>query len=220
MSAIRIVIADDHQVVRHGLRLSLELEPDMVVVGEARNGGEAVRVAEEKRPDVMLLDVKFGDELDGPEVCRRILLASPKTAIVMLTNYQQDTLILRSLLAGAKGYVIKDVELEELKKMIRSVYRGAAVLDPKVTSQVISSMVGRTPLGGSGQGPVRPAGSLSETDLSIIRYLSVGLTNKEIGVRINLSPHTVKDHVEKISDLMGVRSRVEIVAEALRRGLI
>jgi DNA-binding NarL/FixJ family response regulator len=220
MSAIRIVIADDHQVVRHGLRLSLELEPDMVVVGEARNGGEAVRVAEEKRPDVMLLDVKFGDELDGPEVCRRILLASPKTAIVMLTNYQQDTLILRSLLAGAKGYVIKDVELEELKKMIRSVYRGAAVLDPKVTSQVISSMVGRTPLGGSGQGPVRPAGSLSETDLSIIRYLSVGLTNKEIGARINLSPHTVKDHVEKISDLMGVRSRVEIVAEALRRGLI
>jgi DNA-binding NarL/FixJ family response regulator len=220
MSAIRIVIADDHQVVRHGLRLSLELEPDMVVVGEARTGAEAVRVAEDKRPDVMLLDVKFGDELDGPEVCRRILLASAKTAIVMLTNYQQDTLILRSLLAGAKGYVIKDVELEELKKMIRSVYRGAAVLDPKVTSQVISSMVGRTPLGGSGQGPVRPAGSLSETDLSIIRYLSVGLTNKEIGARINLSPHTVKDHVEKISDLMGVRSRVEIVAEALRRGLI
>ncbi|PWU24733.1 MAG: DNA-binding response regulator [Candidatus Rokuibacteriota bacterium] len=220
MSTIRIVIADDHQVVRHGLRLSLELEPDMVVVGEARSGAEAIRVAEEKRPDVTLLDVKFGDELDGPEVCRRILLASPKTAIVMLTNYQQDTLILRSLLAGAKGYVIKDVELEELKKMIRSVYRGAAVLDPKVTGQVISSMVGRTPLSGSGQSPARPAGSLSETDLSIIRFLSVGLTNKEIGVRINLSPHTVKDHVEKISDLMGVRSRVEIVAEALRRGLI
>jgi DNA-binding NarL/FixJ family response regulator len=220
MSTIRIVIADDHQVVRHGLRLSLELEPDMVIVGEARTGSEAVHVAEDKHPDVMLLDVKFGDELDGPEVCRRILLVSPKTAIVMLTNYQQDTLILRSLLAGAKGYVIKDVELEELKKMIRSVYRGAAVLDPKVTSQVISSMVGRTPLAGSPQGGSRPAGSLSETDLSIIRYLSVGLTNKEIGARINLSPHTVKDHVEKISDLMGVRSRVEIVAEALRRGLI
>lgn len=192
----------------------------MVVVGEARSGAEAVRVAEDKHPDVMLLDVKFGDELDGPEVCRRVLLASPKTAIVMLTNYQQDTLILRSLLAGAKGYVIKDVELEELKKMIRSVYRGAAVLDPKVTSQVISSMVGRTPLAGAGQALARPPVSLSETDLSIIRYLSVGLTNKEIGARINLSPHTVKDHVEKISDLLGVRSRVEIVAEALRRGLI
>jgi DNA-binding NarL/FixJ family response regulator len=220
MSVIRIVLADDHQVVRHGLRLSLELEPDMVVVGEARSGAEAVRVAEDKRPDVMLLDVKFGDDLDGPEVCRRVLLASPKTAIVMLTNYQQDTLILRSLLAGAKGYVIKDVELEELKKMIRSVYHGAAVLDPKVTTQVISTVVGRAPLTGSSQGLARQAVSLSETDLSIIRYLSVGLTNKEIGTRINLSPHTVKDHVEKISDILGVRSRIEIVAEALRRGLI
>lgn len=220
MSVIRIALADDHQVVRHGLRLSLELEPDMVIVGEARSGAEAVGVAEDKRPDVMLLDVKFGDDLDGPEVCRRVLLASPKTAIVMLTNYQQDTLILRSLLAGAKGYVIKDVELEELKKMIRSVYHGAAVLDPKVTTQVISSVVGRTPLPGSSPGLVRQAISMSETDLSIIRFLSVGLTNKEIGARINLSPHTIKDHVEKISDILGVRSRIEIVAEALRRGLI
>jgi DNA-binding NarL/FixJ family response regulator len=220
MSVIRIALADDHQVVRHGLRLSLELEPDMVIVGEARSGAEAVRVAEDKRPDVMLLDVKFGDDLDGPEVCRRVLIASPKTAIVMLTNYQQDTLILRSLLAGAKGYVIKDVELEELKKMIRSVYHGAAVLDPKVTTQVISSVVGRTPLPGSNAGLVRQAVSMSETDLSIIRFLSVGLTNKEIGARINLSPHTIKDHVEKISDILGVRSRIEIVAEALRRGLI
>lgn len=220
MPVIRIGLADDHQVVRHGLRLSLELEPDMVVVGEARSGAEAVRVAEDKRPDVMLLDVKFGDDLDGPEVCRRVLLASPKTAIVMLTNYQQDTLILRSLLAGAKGYVIKDVELEELKKMIRSVYHGAAVLDPKVTTQVISSVVGRTPLSGSNPALVRQAISMSETDLSIIRFLSVGLTNKEIGARINLSPHTIKDHVEKISDILGVRSRIEIVAEALRRGLI
>jgi DNA-binding NarL/FixJ family response regulator len=220
MSVIRIALADDHQVVRHGLRLSLELEPDMVIVGEARSGAEAVRVAEDKRPDVMLLDVKFGDDLDGPEVCRRVLIASPKTAIVMLTNYQQDTLILRSLLAGAKGYVIKDVELEELKKMIRSVYHGAAVLDPKVTTQVISSVVGRTPLPGSNPALVRQAISMSETDLSIIRFLSVGLTNKEIGARINLSPHTIKDHVEKISDILGVRSRIEIVAEALRRGLI
>jgi len=219
-SAIRIVIADDHQVVRHGLRLSLELEPDMVVVAEARTGAEAVRVAEETRPDVMLLDVKFGDDLDGPEVCRRILTGSPKTAIVMLTNYQQDSLILRSLLAGAKGYVIKDVELEELKKMIRSVYRGASVLDPKVTTQVISNVIGRTPASGSGPALARAAVSLSETDLSIIRYLAVGLTNKEIGARVNLSPHTVKDHVEKISDVLSVRSRIEIVAEALRRGLI
>jgi two-component system NarL family response regulator len=220
MSAIRIVVADDHQVVRHGLRLALELEPDMVIVGEARTGTEAVRAAEETRPDVMLLDVKFGDDLDGPEVCRRVLAGSPKTAVVMLTNYQQDSLVLRSLLAGAKGYVIKDVELEELKKMIRSIYRGASVLDPKVTTHVISSMMGRAAMPGAAVGLGRQTVSLSETDLAIIRYLAVGMTNKEIGTRVNLSPHTVKDHVEKISDILGVRTRIEIVAEALRRGLV
>ncbi len=219
MASIRIAVADDHQVVRHGLRLSLELEPDMVVVGEARTGAEAIRVAGETQPDVMLLDVRLGD-IDGPEVCRRVLLASPKTAVVMLTNYQQDELILRSLLAGAKGYLIKDVDLDELKKMIRSVYHGASVLDPKVTRQVISTVIGRS----GAPRPVRPlpnqAASLSETDLAIVRFLSTGLTNKEIGARINLSPHTVKDHVEKMCEILGVRSRIELVVEALRRGLI
>ena len=217
---IRIAVADDHQVVRHGLRLSLELEPDMTIVGEAATGTEAVAVAGETQPDVMLLDVRLGD-IDGPEACRRILLESPKTAVVMLTNYQQDELILRSLLAGAKGYVIKDVDLDELKKMIRSVYRGASVLDPKVTKQVISTAIGRSaasrPIGGTLPGQTV---ALSETDVAIVRYLSVGLTNKEIGARVNLSPHTVKDHVEKLCESLGVRSRIELVVEAVRRGVI
>ena len=131
-----------------------------------------------------------------------------------------ETLIIDMRAPSLPSRVLREAELEELKKMIRSVYHGAAVLDPKVTTQVISSVVGRTPLPGSGPGLVRQAVSMSETDLSIIRFLSVGLTNKEIGARINLSPHTIKDHVEKISDILGVRSRIEIVAEALRRGLI
>jgi two-component system NarL family response regulator len=215
MSKIRVVVVDDHAVVRHGLRLLLESEPDMVVENEASTGAEAVQVARETRPDVMVLDVRLGD-LDGPEVCRRVLLASPETAVVMLTNYQHDDLVLRSLLAGAKGYVIKDVQLDELKNVIRSVYRGDSVLDPKVTAQLISTVVG----GGRGPGRRTPTATLSETDLAIIRYLSVGLTNKEISARVHLSPHTVKDHIEKICAVLGVRSRVEVVAEALRRGLI
>lgn len=219
MTPIRISVADDHQVVRHGLRLSLELEPDMLIVGEASNGMEAIQMAGDTQPDVMLLDVRLGD-IDGPEVCRRVLLASPKTAVVMLTNYQQDELILRSLLAGAKGYVIKDVDLDELKKMIRSVYRGASVLDPKVTKQVISSAIRRSEAPRAvDQLPNQPV-TLSETDLAIVRYLSVGLTNKEIGSRVNLSPYTVKDHVEKMCGILGVGTRIELVVEALRRGLI
>lgn len=217
MSQIRIVVVDDHEVVRHGLRLALELEPDMVVVGEARTGNDAERMARKTRPHVMLLDVRLED-IEGPDVCRRVLAASPKTAVVMLTTYLHDALVLRSLLAGAKGYVIKDVELAELKKMIRSVYVGNSVLDPKITSHVISTMTRRTEP--QEWTSAKAVSVLSETDLTIIRHLSEGLTTKEIGARVHLSPHTVKDHVEKISEILRARSRAAIVAEALKRGLI
>src|SRR2546426_5340272 len=108
----------------------------MAVVGEARTGEEALRIVADCKPDVVLLDVRL-EGADGPEVCRRILEVVPRTAVIMLTNYLQDGFVLRSLMAGAKGYVIKDVQLSELKKMIRSVYRGCSVLDPKVTGQII-----------------------------------------------------------------------------------
>jgi len=219
VAKIRIAVVDDHEVVRHGLRLSLELEPDMMVVGEARTGEDAVHMVTTGRPDVVLLDVRL-EGADGPEVCRRILEVAPGTAVVMLTNYMQDGFVLRSLMAGAKGYVIKDVQLSELKKMVRSVYCGGSVLDPKVTGQVILTAKS------AAEAPaVRPAGqrkmtALSDTDLAILRHLSDGLTDKQIAGRIHLSPHTVKDHLEKIRALLDVGSRTEIVATALRRGLV
>jgi DNA-binding NarL/FixJ family response regulator len=214
---IRIVVVDDHEVVRHGLRLSLELEADMVVVGEARCGDEALHLAREVKPDVMLLDVRL-EGMDGPEVCRRVLEVAPRLAVIMLTNYLQDGLVLRSLVAGAKGYVIKDVQLSELKKMIRSVYRGGSVLDPKVTGQIISTATGEALTAKPG-GP-KTVTVLSETDLAIVRHLSQGLTNKQIAEQVHLSPYTIKDHLERIRDVLAVGSRTEIVAEALRRGLI
>ena len=219
MAKIRIVVVDDHEVVRHGLRLTLELEPDMMVVGEARTGEEAVQMVVADRPDVVLLDVRL-EGADGPEVCRRILEVAPGTAVVMLTNYAQDGFVLRSLMAGAKGYVIKDVQLSELKKMVRSVFRGGSVLDPRVTGQIILTAKS------AAEAPTaRPAGArkmttLSDTDLAILRHLSDGLTDKQIAGRVHLSPHTVKDHLEKIRALLDVGSRTEIVATALRRGLV
>jgi len=219
VAKIRIVVVDDHEVVRHGLRLSLELEPDMMVVGEARTGEEAVQMVVADRPDVVLLDVRL-EGADGPEVCRRILEVAPGTAVVMLTNYAQDGFVLRSLMAGAKGYVIKDVQLSELKKMVRSVFRGGSVLDPSVTGQIILTAKS------AAEAPTaRPAGArkmttLSDTDLAILRHLSDGLTDKQIAGRVHLSPHTVKDHLEKIRALLDVGSRTEIVATALRRGLV
>jgi two-component system, NarL family, response regulator DevR len=219
VSKIRIVVVDDHEVVRHGLRLSLELEPDMAVVGEARTGEEAIRIVRESHPDVVLLDVRL-EGADGPEVCRHVIDVAPRTAVIMLTNYLQDGFVLRSLMAGAKGYVIKDVQLSELKKMIRSVYRGGAVLDPKVTGQVISTakLSGEVSLGRPGS--AWQVTALSETDLAILKHLSEGLTDKQIAGRVHLSPHTVKDHLEKIRTVLDVGSRTEIVATALRRGLV
>lgn len=214
---IRILIVDDHQVVRHGLRQLLERETDMEVVGEAGSGTEAVRVATEQRPDVVLLDVKL-DDLDGPEVCRRLAVAAPGTAVVMLTSYLQDAVILRSLAAGAKGYLIKDVELHEVKRTIRAVHRGHSVLDPKVASRVIAKAM--APGGKVANGKAVSQVALSETDLAILRHLAKGLTNKEIGAQVHLSAYTIKDHLEKIGTALAVRSRTEIVAEALRAGLI
>jgi two-component system, NarL family, response regulator DevR len=221
MHKIRIVVVDDHEVVRHGLRLSIDSEPDMEVVDEARAGEEAVRVVVAARPDVVLLDVKLEDkDIDGPEVCRRVMAAVPKTAVLMLTSYLQDGVLLRSLVAGAKGYVVKDVELTELKRMIRLVYRGGSVLDPRATPRVIATATA---------GRARPAtpatvgdraAALSDIDLSIIRYLSQGLTNKEIAARVHLSPYTVKDHLDKIREILDVRSRTEVVTKALSTGLI
>jgi DNA-binding NarL/FixJ family response regulator len=220
MPKIRIAIVDDFEVVRVGLRTALEAEPDMEVIGEAGTVEDAVRLGAELRPDVLLLDLKLRQEgYDGPEVCRNVLAASPKTAVIVLTNYLQDVMVFRSLVAGAKGYVIKDVELSELKKMIRSAFRGVSVLDPKITDQVISRATaksGRRQAGPTGDGPE----ALSDTDLAIIDHLSRGLSNKEIGALVHLSTSTVKDHLERISAALGVHTRAAIVGEALRRGLI
>lgn len=123
MRKIRIVVIDDQEIVRSGLRLSLEVEPDMLVVGEASTRAEAIDVAKKCKPDVVLLDVRFGGNC-GPEVCRLVLGAVPQTAVIMLTDYAQDDLAFRSLVAGAEGCFVKDVELDPLKRMIRIAHRG------------------------------------------------------------------------------------------------
>jgi len=136
---IRIVIVDEDEVMRHGLRRTLELEPDMEVVGEAPTGENAVRLALTKRPDLVLLDTKLPD-IDAPEVCKRVLAHAPEVAVVMLTGHLQYEMISRSWIAGARGYVLKDVEIAELKKIVRSVHRGASFVDPTIASQVVAAV--------------------------------------------------------------------------------
>jgi DNA-binding NarL/FixJ family response regulator len=210
MNKIRILVVDDHEVVRAGLKLSLELEHDMAVVGEASNGKEAVAQTVAMRPNVVLLDVRLED-MDGPEACRRILAAMPGTAVVMLTSYVQDAPLFRSLAAGAKGYLIKDVKLDDLKKMIRAVHRGDAVLDSKITASVMAKAAGKT---------AASAPALSDSDVTILRHLCAGLTNQRIAEHVHLSPHTIKDRIEKLCGIFGVRSRVALAAEAVKRDLV
>jgi len=214
---IRIGIIDGHEIVRRGLRAALEQEADMEIVADARTGQEAIRVAEQLRPDVMLVDVQLEDT-DGPSVCERVRAVTAHTAVVMLTSYHQDGMVLRSLAAGARGYVIKDVGLGALKSMIRAVHRGECVLDPAVAPHVIAAAAGN---GVSGhQASVKKTLALSDIDLDVVRHLARGRTNKQIGALIHRSPHTVKDHVEKICAVLEVHSRTEVVAAALRIGLI
>jgi DNA-binding NarL/FixJ family response regulator len=219
MDKIRLVVVDDHEMVRYGLRSLLEAEADMVVVGEAGTGEEAVRMAHELRPDVMLLDVKLTN-MDGPEVCRRVLSVSPEIAVVMLTSYTQEGVVLQSLAAGAKGYVVKDIELAQLKSAIRSVYRGHTVLDPKITGALIPRVTGQNPRTEGGRVVGTPTAVLSDLEVRIVRHLSEGHTTKEIAERVHLSSHTIKDRLAKIREKLAVRSRTGIVAEAVKRGLI
>jgi DNA-binding NarL/FixJ family response regulator len=216
-SRIRIGVVDDHEVVRRGLRASLELEPDMEIVGDVRTGREAIRLADEEHPDIMLVDVRLEDT-DGPTVCERLREVAPATAVVMLSSHHQHGMVLRSLAAGARGYVVKDVEIGELKRMIRAAHRGESVLDPVVAPGVIAAATADG--NGRNRTKVKHSLALSDIDIEIVRHLSHGLTNKEIGVLVHRSPHTVKDHVAKISAALEVRSRTEIVAAALRIGLI
>jgi two-component system, NarL family, response regulator DevR len=211
-----LVIVDDHEIVRHGLRAALAQETDMEVVADVRTGRDAIRIAQQLRPDVMLLDVRLEDT-DGPSVCERVRAVAPDTAVVMLTSYHQDGMVLRSLAAGARGYVVKDVELSELKRMIRAAYRGQCVLDPTVAPHVIAAA---TSTGTTNQASVKRTLALSDFDLDVVRHLARGLTNKQIGALVHRSPHTVKDHLEKICAALEVRSRTEAVAAALRIGLI
>ncbi len=209
---IRILVVDDHEMVREGLMAMLQSEPDFDVVGQTGRGAEAVDLVEATRSDVVLLDARLPD-VSGVEVCRRLTHAHPAVAVVILTTYTDPDLVQECIQAGARGYVVKDVERFSLKESIRAVYRGQSVLAPQVAGQVIERARTRQTAGSR-------RAALSASQVSILRLISRGHSNREIAAEVHLSENTVKTHVQEIFRKLGVRNRVEAAILAGKSGWI
>jgi two-component system response regulator DevR len=209
---IRLLIVDDHEMVREGLMAMLQPEPDFDVVGQTGRGGGVVELVEATRADVVLLDARLPD-VSGVEVCRRLTHSHPEVSVVILTTYTDPDLVQECIQAGARGYVVKDVERFSLKESIRAVYRGQAVLAPQVAGQVIAGARTRQQAGSQ-------RAALSASQVAILRLISRGHSNREIAAEVHLSENTVKTHVQEIFRKLGVRNRVEAAILAGKSGWI
>ena len=210
---IRILIVDDHEVVREGLKALLHPEPDLEVVAEASRGSEVLDLVARAHPDVVLLDARLPD-VGGPDLCRRLIESHPQLSVLILSSYTEDELIDACIRAGAKGYLVKDVERFWLKQSIRAVSRGEAALSPQVASKVLDRVRDELVPSGGRQAV------LNHTQLAILRLMAAGYSNREIAAEVHLSENTVKTHVQTIFGKLGAHNRVEAAMLASRKHLI
>ena len=212
---IRVAIVDDHEVVREGIRAMLGDDPDFQIVGERDSAEDVADFVSETRPDIVLLDARLPG-LSGPEACRILGIAHPHVKVIILTVYSDDALVDESIRAGARGYVIKDVERFDLKQSIRAVDRGEAFVSPVIAQRLMNRV--REDANSGTRAADRPV--LNERQTQILRLISEGYSNKEIASRVHLSENTVKTHVQDIFAKLDVRNRVEAAITAARQGLI
>ena len=210
--AIRILIADDHPIVRQGLATVLNQEDDLEVVGLAENGVRAVSLARELLPDVILMDLQM-PEMDGVEAIQLIKEEAEGIGIIILTTYDTDDYIFRGIEAGARAYLLKDSPPEEVLKAIRAVHKGESLIQPRVASRLLDrfSQLARAP---------DPGEVLSPRELEVLQLMAKSTVNKEIAAELLIGESTVKTHIIHIFNKLGVRGRTEAVTEAARRGII
>jgi DNA-binding NarL/FixJ family response regulator len=216
--AVRIVVADDHQVVRAGFAGLLGTQPDFTVVGTAPDGAEAVRVCRELRPDVVLMDVRMPG-MDGIEATRQLAGSEPGgPRILILTTFDLDEYVYDALCAGASGFLLKDVTAERLFDAVRVIAAGDALLAPAVTRRLISEFARQRP-----QPDARPAPALTALtprETQVLRLVAEGLSNPEIAARLTVTEETVKTHVSRVLSKLGLRDRTQAVVTAYESGLV
>ncbi len=216
---IRILLVDDQRLMREGLRTLLELEPGLAVAGEAANGQEALALYAELKPDVVLMDVRM-PVLDGVEATRRLLARDPGAHVIILTTFDDDEYVFEGLRAGAQGYLLKDVSIQELADAIRTVVGGGVLIQPSVARKVVAEFARLRPAAPR-PSPTPPLPEpLSEREIEILRLLAAGLTNREIAERLFLAEGTVKNYVTNILGKIGARDRTQAALRARELGLI
>jgi DNA-binding NarL/FixJ family response regulator len=223
MNSIRVLLVDDQALFREGLRLLLSVQPDIEVVGEAANGEQALQMAAELNPDIVLMDLRM-PVLDGVAATRRLHASQPQSRVIVLTTFDEDETVFEGLRAGAVGYLLKDVPSEKLVEAIRAAARGESFLQPSVAAKVVAEF---TRLSSQGL-PVTPAAPvprpllepLSEREREILKLVASGANNKEIANQLYITEGTVKNHLTNILGKLGVRDRTQAALKARELGLV
>jgi two-component system NarL family response regulator len=212
---IRVLVADDHALFRQALRGILSTEPDLDLIGEAGDGEEAVRMATDLVPDVVLMDVNM-PKLAGIDAAKQISAAMPSTKIVMLTVSDEDSDLFEAIKAGASGYLLKEVDPAEIADAVRQIHAGQSLLSPAVASKLVSEFAAMSKR--ADEKVLRP--SLTDRELQVLQLAADGLTNRQIGRRLEISENTVKNHIRNILEKLHLHSRMEAVLYAVREELI